>query len=394
MKILIADADLITRTLLDKALQQAGYEVTLAASAEEAELQLVADAQLAAVVLDGKASAGFGAPLCARLRHRAGERPLFVVMMLKREDGGDVRGALDSGANEVINKPVNVDELTTRLALGLRLAEAEEALWSTRAYLGALMDHLDVGVLITAPDGRVAQANEALARVGGAAPEHLLGRERNRVRMQWDARGVPPCDCEPGQEDVDLPGRQRRVLRVTRARVSLPWGGVRLELCQDVSKEVLYDEFMEKSSMLDAVTGVLNRRGGETALRKAMDRARRHGEGLSVGALRIDNLPSLDEPQGLALADALLRTAAQTLLRLTRATDEVVRWSSNAFIVVLHNAARAQAQLVMGRLLKSIAALKVEGAPPLRLSSGMSECDPAEASAEALVGRALQALAP
>lgn len=392
MKILIADADLITRTLLDKALQQAGYEVTLAASAEEAELQLVADAQLAAVVLDGKASAGFGAPLCARLRHRVGERPLFVVMMLKREDGGDVRGALDSGANEVINKPVNVDELTTRLALGLRLAEAEEALWSTRAYLGALMDHLDVGVLITAPDGRVVQANEALARVGGAAPEHLLGRERNRVRMLWDGRGLPPGDCESGQEDVDLPGRQRRVIRVTRARVSLPWGGVRLELCQDVSKEVLYDELMEKSSMLDAVTGVLNRRGGETALRKAMDRARRHGEGLSVGALRIDNLPSSSE--GLALADALLRTTAQTLLRLTRGTDEVVRWSNDAFVVVLHNAARAQAQLVMGRLLKSIAALKVDGAPALRLSSGMSECEPGEGSAEALVARALQTLAP
>ncbi|MDX2020056.1 MAG: diguanylate cyclase [Deltaproteobacteria bacterium] len=394
MTVLIADSDLITRTLLEKSLGGGGYDVAIAATPEEAELVLLGNTQINAVVVDGKVSGGFGTPLCSRLRQRAGERPLFVIMMIRREDGSDIRSALENGANEVINKPVNIDEMLARLANGLRMLEAEESLWTARAYLAAVMDNLDVGVIITGTDGRVAQANEAIARVGGVPPEHIIGRERSHVYAHWQGRDDRSASTFiPGREDVDLPGRQRRVLRVTRALSKLPWGEIRIELCQDASKEILYDEFVEKSSQTDPVTGVLNRQGGETALRKALDRSQRHSEGLSVGALRLANLPSTGGPAGPALVDKVLRQVAQLLVRLTRGTDEVARWSADGFIVVLHNAAKNQADVVIKRLQKAVTTLQVEGAPSLLLAVGITECDNA-ASVEEVIERAWASVGP
>lgn len=394
MTVLIADSDLVTRTLLQKTLGGAGYEICTAATPGEAEAAFVAQPHINAVVVDGKVSTGFGGKLCTELRQRAGDRPVFVIMMIRREDGGDVRTALQNGANEVINKPVNSDELLARLANGLRVLEAEEALWTARAYLAAVMENLDVGVIITGADGRVAQANEALARVGGLPPEHIIGRERSHVFAHWQGkRQGNDAPFTAGRQDVDLPGRQRRVLRVTRAQSKLPWGEIRVELCHDASKEVLYDEFVEKSSQTDSVTGVLNRQGGETALRKALDRAQRHGEGLSVGALRLVNMPRADGPAGPALADTVLRSVAQTLVRMTRGTDEVVRWSAEGFLVVLHNASKTQADVVIKRLQKAVTALQIEGSPSLRLAVGITECND-QNSVDDVVHRAWEDLGP
>lgn len=394
MTVLIADSDLVTRTLVEKSLNGSGYELAIAATPQEALIAFVAQPQINAVVLDGRVSNGFGANLCKQLRQRAGDRPLFVVMMIRREDGSDVRAALDGGANEVINKPVNTDELAARLASGLRVLEAEEGLWTARAYLAALMENLDVGVIITGADGRVAQANEAISRVGGLPPEHIIGRERSHVFAHWQGkRQINDEAFAPGRQDIDLPGRQRRVLRVTKAQVQLPWGDIRIELCQDASKEVLYDEMLEKSSQLDPVTGVLNRQGAETALRKAIDRSSRHGEGLSVGALRLVNVPKADGPAGPALSDRVLRSVAQTLVRMTRGTDEVARWSADGFMVVLHNAAKTQADVVIKRLQKAVATLQIEGAPSLLLAVGITECSD-QATVEDVVHRAWQNLGP
>lgn len=390
MTVLIADSDLVTRTLLERSLGGLGYELAIAATPEEAQIALLAQPQINAIVVDGKSSTGFGTDLCTRLRQHAGERPLFVIMMIRREDGSDVRSALQNGANEVIHKPVNIDELTARLSNGLRVLEAEEGLWTARAYLAAVMENLDVGVIITGADGRVAQANEAISRVGGLPPEHIIGRERSHVFAHWQGKSPTKEDVfTPGRQDIDMPGRQRRVLRVTQAQAKLPWGEIRVELCQDASKEILYDEFVEKSSQQDPVTGVLNRQGGETALRKALDRSTRHGEGLSVGALRLLNMPTVDGPAGPALADRILRSVAQALVKMTRGTDEVARWSADGFLVVLHNAAKPQADIVIKRLQKGVAALQLEGAPSLLLAVGITECSD-QTNVEDVVHRAWQ----
>lgn len=389
MKILIADADLITRTLVERSLVQAGYDVAAAASAAETELTLVGDPDITTLIMDGRASVGFGPALCQQIRQRLGDRPLFVVMMCKREEV-DPRKAFDSGANEIVGKPVNVDELLSRVALGERLMEAESSLWATRAYLAAIMDNLDVGVIITAADGRVVQANEALARVGGVAPEDIIGRDRSRVMTHWQRHTEPAAGFVPGRTDVDLPGRQRRVLRVTNANLSLPWGQVRLELCQDASKEVLYDELVEKSACLDPITGVLDRNGISGALSRAAERARRHGEALSVAGVRVTGLPQADEPLAPAVRERCMRALAQRFVQLTRNTDEVGRWSEDGFVLVLHNAAPTQAQVVLARLQKAVAAMSFEGAPQVGITLGVSAWEETDRCAEDAVARALR----
>ena len=388
MKILIADADLITRTLVERSMVQAGFDVLSVSTAAETEMMLLADADITTLVMDGRTSGDFGPGLCQQIRVRIGERPLFVVMMVKRDEGSDVKTALDGGANEVIGKPVNIDELTTRVALGARLIEAETGLWAARAYLSAVMDNLDVAVIITGADGRVVQANEALARVGGVAPEHIIGRDRDRVNTHWQGKATVKSDVARAREDIDLPGRHRRVLRLTQATSSLPWGQIRVELCQDASKEILYDELLEKSSSTDPATGVLNRAGTETALAKSLERARRHSEGLSVGAVRVRGLPAARGLYAPALADRVLRTLAQLLVRLTRNTDEVGRWSEDGFVLVLHNAAPTQAQVVIKRLEAAVGKLKLEEAPELVVTTGITGCEATDDSVSALVERA------
>ena len=86
---------------------------------------------------------------------------------------------------------------------------------------------------------------------------------------------------------------------------------------------------------LDHLTGALRRRRGLDALEHELERTRRTGDTLTVAFVDIDGLKRVNDEQGHAAGDAVLRVAVESLSRLLRPYDSVMRFGGDEFVCVL-----------------------------------------------------------
>jgi len=119
-RVLVVEDDDAVRRAVRKGLELHGFDVTLAADAEEAQRAL--DARLFDVmVLDVGLPGLSGIELCRALRRRELDIPILVLSA--RDAVGDRVAGLEAGADDYLVKPFDLTELVARLNALLRRAE-------------------------------------------------------------------------------------------------------------------------------------------------------------------------------------------------------------------------------------------------------------------------------
>ncbi|MGN6333157.1 MAG: diguanylate cyclase [Motilibacteraceae bacterium] len=145
----------------------------------------------------------------------------------------------------------------------------------------------------------------------------------------------------------------------------------------------------ERAALVDALTGVRNRRGLEVAAPALLRRAGGHGEreGLAevtAVVVDIDDMKGINDTWGHAAGDAAVLGAAQVLSRAVRRTDVVARTGGDEFVVLVEGGcAPAVAERVRHELDRYVA--EVDQPFRLRLSVGAVTL-PAEAGLHGLHG--------
>ena len=121
MKILIAEDDLTSRTMIQGVLINWGYEVISTCNGEEAyaAFQETDAPQLA--ILDWEMPGLDGAALCRKLRGQERKDPLYLILLTSRGDSGDIVEGLEAGADDYIPKPYDSAELHARVNVGRRI---------------------------------------------------------------------------------------------------------------------------------------------------------------------------------------------------------------------------------------------------------------------------------
>lgn len=127
MRVLIADDDPIFRRLLERTLQQWGYEVTPASDGAEA-WRLFEERDYPLVITDWIMPGLDGIELVRRIR--ASPRPgyVFVLLLAASSQRQEVIEGLTAGADDYVGKPFDRDELRVRLRSGERIIHLEKAL--------------------------------------------------------------------------------------------------------------------------------------------------------------------------------------------------------------------------------------------------------------------------
>lgn len=118
-------------------------------------------------------------------------------------------------------------------------------------------------------------------------------------------------------------------------------------------------ETIEKSSHIDYLTGISNRRYFITVGQKLIENARRGNIQLAVALLDIDHFKAINDTYGYEAGDTVLIEVAQLLTRNFRATDLVSRFGGEQFCLALTNVNRDSVVVVLERIRAQIEAKKM-----------------------------------
>ena len=132
MKILIAEDDRLSRALLQKTLQTAGYEVVAVEDGEQAIGELNKREPPRLALLDWIMPGKDGVAVCQELRCRTEQPYTYVILLSSKESKAEIVQGLESGADDYLTKPFDVEELKARLRAGERILELEDRLVEAR----------------------------------------------------------------------------------------------------------------------------------------------------------------------------------------------------------------------------------------------------------------------
>jgi diguanylate cyclase (GGDEF)-like protein len=137
------------------------------------------------------------------------------------------------------------------------------------------------------------------------------------------------------------------------------------------------------AARLDALTGVLRRETGEVALAHEIDRSRRSGRSLVIAVIDIDALKAVNDNEGRADDDALLRDVPAAITLKLRSYDVTVRWSGDEFICAMSDLTLEAASDRAAELQRALEA----GRPGTSISVGLAELRDDD-TLESLIARA------
>ncbi len=147
--VLVVDDSKAQRRILALQLARWGYQVTEAASGEEAFA--ICKATAFDIVLSDWMMTGItGVDLCRAFRSLPREGYGYFILLTSKSEKAEIASGLEAGADDFLTKPVSADELRARLRAGERilgmqaeLVEKNRLIGSTLSELQKLYDSLD-----------------------------------------------------------------------------------------------------------------------------------------------------------------------------------------------------------------------------------------------------------
>ena len=128
MKILIAEDDGVSRTILRRAVEKIGHECLAAADGEEAWGLYKENPDLDAIISDWMMPGVDGVELCLRVRGHGRDTYTYFIFLTALVDREHLLQGLEAGADDYLSKPLDRDELEMRLTSALRVTELHRRL--------------------------------------------------------------------------------------------------------------------------------------------------------------------------------------------------------------------------------------------------------------------------
>jgi diguanylate cyclase (GGDEF)-like protein/PAS domain S-box-containing protein len=236
--------------------------------------------------------------------------------------------------------------------------------------------HRRLAAIVESSDDAIFSQNwEGAITSWNSGAERMLGLLAAQAIGQSDARLVPP------ERENPLPEFRQRIRRGERVEpfetewkatdgrrvcVSISISPLRIEsgdvigvacIARDITARKEAEARIQHLAYFDALTGLPNRTLFQDRLQQAVALARRQDRMLAVHFLDLDHFKSVNDSQGHAGGDALLRGVADRLQRSIRASDTVARIAGDEFAIIQTDLARTEAAAALaGRVLTAVSA--------------------------------------
>lgn len=256
----------------------------------------------------------------------------------------------------------------------------------------------DDSVVISGPE-RIDFVNRGFLRMSGREWADVVGQPievLDVTRVDWDTLEDQPLLVDGHILTRALyraPGRDGDIYldMATTVVSDAGTGEERLvHVGKDVTAEILR-RFDERSvAQHDPVTGLLNRRGGEARLTRALALTETGGT-FSVVMGDLDHFKQVNDRHGHAAGDEVLARVGHALTRAVRADDSVIRWGGEEFLITLPGVGIDDAESLAERIRTLVSQSQVPQVGAVTISLGVAEWEAGEGLAS-VVSRADRAL--
>ena len=145
MKFLIVEDEAVSRLLLQRVLQDQGYEVLVAKDGREGwEIFQREKKDIYLLIVDWMMPVMSGLELCKKIREAETSHYVYIIFLSAKGEKKDIVRGLKAGADDYLTKPFDKEELFSRINVGLRIIRLEQALKAAnqKLYLLATLDGL------------------------------------------------------------------------------------------------------------------------------------------------------------------------------------------------------------------------------------------------------------
>ena len=126
-RVLVVDDSRLQRKILSSSLSKWGFEVSQAASGDEA-LEMCKERSPDLILSDWMMPGLNGIEFCKAFRELATDRYGYFILLTSKSEKGEIAEGLQAGADNLLTKPVNGDELRARIGAAERILRMEREL--------------------------------------------------------------------------------------------------------------------------------------------------------------------------------------------------------------------------------------------------------------------------
>lgn len=128
MKMLIAEDDQISRSVLERTLKKWGHDVIVTCDGLAAWQALRCDDAPKMAILDWMMPGMDGPTICQKTRDLDRQEPTYIILLTAKQQKEDVVIGLESGADDYVVKPFDHQELRSRIRVGERMIALQQKL--------------------------------------------------------------------------------------------------------------------------------------------------------------------------------------------------------------------------------------------------------------------------
>ena len=254
-------------------------------------------------------------------------------------------------------------------------------------------------VVITGADGTIEYVNQKFSALTGYTPSEAIGQKASLLKsglmpetyyrtlwrqlkkgaewtgefhnrkktgeFYWEQASISPVSdaagriCHYLKLAEDITERKRLEADLRNAVETLQKNEVQLRTtCKQLTATTRAlkksENKLHRLSQEDALTGLLNRRGFNSALQRLEALAERQQHGIGVLMIDIDHFKRINDQHGHASGDIILKAFATLLRSLLRASDLLCRYGGDEFVVALTSDDAETTRVTAERILAAV----------------------------------------
>jgi diguanylate cyclase (GGDEF)-like protein len=293
------------------------------------------------VLLDVEMPRMNGFQACAAIRNMPQGRDVPILIVTGLDDIAFIQRAFDVGATDFVTKPIQAQLLQQRIQFQMRASRAFRDLRETLGELAASQYRLGKSQDLAhlgdwewrAESDQLALSPRAIRILGCAASPPRSMQELLTRCVHPDDRATVEKLLEEaclgrGESEFDhrLPEGDRIVHHYLEASHSVPGDEPAVAgTVQDITDRTRAEERIRELAFYDSLTGLPNRRVLEDRLERIVAFAAENGKQAGLLFLNLDRFKRINDSQGHAAGDQILKQIAERLIASLRVGDHLAR---------------------------------------------------------------------